>query len=154
MRALLQRVSRARIAPVEAPERQLAAIGKGVVILVGFEASDTLIEIEQMVQKIKNLRFFSDADGKLNLSGAAVGAEYLLVSQFTLYATCKYGSRPSFDLAAPKAQAQKHYEFFVAACQRILGPERVQNGVFGSDLGVELVNDGPVTLWLDSKEVL
>lgn len=154
MRALIQRVTRAGIADQYEPTKQIASIGKGMVVLVGFEEGDSPVCLEQMAQKIKSLRIFSIGDNKLNHSGQDVQAEYLLVSQFTLYAECKYGNRPSFDKAAGKARAKEYYEFFVSTCQRLLGSDRVKAGAFGSDLAVELVNDGPVTLWLDSHQVL
>ncbi len=154
MRALIQRVTRAQISDTQMPNRVIASIGKGVVVLVGFEEGDSPVSIDQMAQKIRNLRIFSDVQGKMNLGGPEVNAQYLLVSQFTLYAECKYGNRPSFDGAAPKTRAKEYYEHFVNTFSRMCGPELVKNGVFGSDLAVELVNDGPVTVWLDSKEVL
>ena len=154
MRLLVQCVSRARISDKASPHSTLASIGKGLVTLVGFEAGDSPVVIEQMIQKIKCLRVFADSDGKLNLAGHDVEAEYLLVSQFTLYAECKYGNRPSFERAAPKARAKEYYEHFVRTAERLLGSEQVKHGAFGSDLNVELVNEGPVTVWLDSKEVL
>lgn len=153
MRALIQRVTKAGLAYSSEPDQQFAEIKKGFLILVGFEESDTRVGIEQMAQKIKSLRVFSDPAGKMNLAGSEVGAEYLLVSQFTLYAECKYGNRPSFEKAAPKAKALELYDLFVSTCQRLLGSEKVKNGVFGSDLAVSLVNDGPVTIWLDSQSV-
>jgi len=154
MRALIQRVSRAQISDQLVPNRVIASIGKGMLVLVGFEQTDSPVSIEQMAQKIRNLRVFADAEGKMNLGGPEVNAQYLLVSQFTLYAECKYGNRPSFSGAAPKSRAKEYYEHFVNTFSRLCGPELVKNGVFGSDLAVELVNDGPVTLSLDSKDVL
>lgn len=154
MRALIQRVSRAQASTLEASTKSLASIGKGLVILAGFEESDSPVCIEQMAQKIKALRIFSDAKGKLNFCGAEVGASYLVVSQFTLFADCKYGNRPSFDKAAPKARAKEYYEHFVQTSARLLGPDLVKHTAFGSDLAVELVNDGPVTIWLDSRDIL
>lgn len=154
MRALIQRVSKSSITDSGKSPKPLASIGKGMVVLLGFEESDTPVSIEQMVMKIKNLRIFSDASGKMNVSGPDAGSEYLLVSQFTLFADCKYGNRPSFDKAAPKARAKEYYEHFVANAERIMGKDHVKHGEFGSDLLVEIHNDGPVTLWLDSHEVL
>jgi len=125
-----------------------------MVLLCGFEESDSVVSIEQMAQKIKSLRIFSDEAGKMNISGPEVGAQYLLVSQFTLYAECKYGNRPSFDGAAKKPKAKEYFEHFVKTFERLLGMENVRSTPFGSDLLVDLVNDGPVTIWLDSKQVL
>jgi D-tyrosyl-tRNA(Tyr) deacylase len=152
MRALIQRVSRAQVSENPGSNR-LATIGKGLLILAAFEEADTPVCIEQLAQKIKSLRIFSDDKGKLNLAGPEVNAQYLLISQFTLFAECKYGNRPSFDKAASKPRAKEYYEHFVKTFLR-LGPESVQYTPFGTDLAVELVNDGPVTIWLDSNEVL
>lgn len=154
MRALIQRVSRAQASEGKAYNKSIASIGKGLLILAGFEESDSPVCIEQLAQKIKSLRIFSDEAGKLNISGPEVNSEYLIVSQFTLYAECKYGNRPSFDKAASKARAKEYYEHFVKTFVRIMGADSVKHTPFGSDLAVELVNDGPVTIWLDSKEVL
>lgn len=154
MRAIIQRVTRAQAAETSASSKSIASIGKGMLILVGFEEGDSPVSIEQMVQKMKSLRIFSDANGKMNLAGPEVNANYLVVSQFTLYAECKYGNRPSFDKAAPKARAKEYYEHFVATAKRLMGEGIVKHTPFGSDLQVELVNDGPVTIWLDSRDVL
>jgi D-tyrosyl-tRNA(Tyr) deacylase len=151
MRALIQRVSRAQCAEKTAYNKNIASIGRGLLLLVGFEAADSPVSIEQMVQKIKGLRIFPDAKGKMNLSGAEVSAEYLVVSQFTLYADCRYGNRPSFDKAAEKTRAKEYYEHFVKTVSRQMGENLVKHTPFGSDLAVELVNDGPVTIWLDSS---
>lgn len=154
MIVLLQRVSSAHIRDQGVSKQVIASIERGLLLLVGFEQADSLVQIEQMAMKLKNLRVFSDEKGKINLAGAQVGAQYLLVSQFTLYADCKYGNRPSFHRAAPKAQAKTQYEHFISNCERLMGKELVQHGPFGASLDVELINDGPVTLWLNSKEVL
>ena len=154
MRALIQRVAKASISNVGSSKDILASIDKGMVILVGFEESDSLVCIEQMVQKIKSLRIFSDAAGKMNVAGPDAGASYLLVSQFTLFAEVKYGNRPSFDRAAPKQKAIERYDLFVKTFERMLGADKVKHGIFGSDLYVDLINDGPVTIWMNSKEIL
>jgi D-tyrosyl-tRNA(Tyr) deacylase len=125
-----------------------------MVILAGFEEGDSPVCIEQLAQKIKSLRVFADDKGKMNLAGPEVHAEYLITSQFTLYADCKYGNRPSFDKAADKARAKEYYEHFVKTFVRLMGSDAVKHTPFGSDLHVELVNDGPVTIWLDTAEVL
>src|SRR5688572_14418304 len=127
MRAIIQRVSRAQVTENKPSNAVIGSIGKGLVILAGFEESDSPVYIEQMVQKIKSLRIFSDAQGKMNLPGTEVSAEYFLVSQFTLYAVCKYGNRPSFDKAAPKIKAKEYYEHFVKTFSRLLGPESVKH---------------------------
>jgi D-tyrosyl-tRNA(Tyr) deacylase len=154
MRALIQRVTRAQVTQSPAYNKSIASIGKGLVILAGFEEADTPVCIEQLAQKIKSLRIFSDEKGKLNIAGPEIHAEYLLVSQFTLYADCKYGNRPSFDKAAEKTRAKEYFQHFVATFGRIMGADAVKHTPFGADLAVELVNDGPVTIWLDSSEVL
>ena len=132
------------------------AIEKGLVILAGFEREDTLVCIEQMLQKIKNLRLFSDgmSEGKLDLPCAEVAGQCLLVSQVTLYADCKYGNRPSFERAAQKSKAKEYYEHFVLTATRIMGSDFVKHTPFGSELLLHLTNDGPVTIWLDSHMVL
>ncbi len=108
MRALIQRVAKASIRTAGS-SKDIASIDKGMLILAGFEETDTVVSIEQMAQKIKSLRIFSDAQGKMNLAGSDTDASYLLVSQFTLFAEVKYGNRPSFDKAAPKQKAKEYY---------------------------------------------
>lgn len=154
MKVLIQRVARAQALESGASKNRIASIQKGMLILAGFEEEDTPVCVEQMVQKLKSLRIFSDSDGKMNLAGHEIGAEYLLTSQFTLYADCKYGNRPSFSKAAPKPKAQAFFDHFVATASRLMGPDHVKYTPFGSDLQIELVNDGPVTLLLDSRELL
>jgi len=154
MRALIQRVARAEVAEKGHSVEKLAAIGKGMVVLVGFEESDTRVSIDQIIQKIKSLRVFPDGEGKMNLPGSEVGAEFLVVSQFTLYADLRYGNRPSFTGAAPKAKAKELYDYFTETATRLWGPSTVKHTPFGADLAVELVNDGPVTIWVDSLQVL
>ncbi len=154
MRTLIQRVTSAQAAETSVPNKSIASIGAGMVILAAFENEDSPVNIEQMAQKIKSLRIFSDAAGKMNHPGPDVAASYLITSQFTLFAECKYGNRPSFSQAADKARAKEYYEHFAKTLQRLLGTENVQWTPFGSDLQLTLTNDGPVTIWLDSKEVL
>jgi D-tyrosyl-tRNA(Tyr) deacylase len=154
MRVVIQRVSRAQVSESTSPHLVQAAVGRGLVVLAAFEEKDSPLLIEQMAQKIKSLRIFADANGKMNLGGSEVGAQYLVTSQFTLYADVKYGNRPSFDKAAPKGRAKEYYEHFVKTMVRILGESSVRHTQFGSDLQIELVNDGPVTLALDSNDIL
>lgn len=154
MRAILQRVTSARISLNTQPGKTIESIGNGLLILAGFAPDDTPVILEQMAQKIRSLRIFPDAAGKMNLSPTEAGAQYLLVSQFTLYADCRYGNRPSFAAAAEKARAKEYYEHFVKAFERVAGADAVKHGEFGSDLLVELVNNGPVTLALDSRDLL
>jgi D-aminoacyl-tRNA deacylase len=154
MRALIQRVSRAQVSESSGNNKTVASIGKGLVIFAGFEEADTYVIIEQLVQKIKGLRVFADETGRMNVSGHEIGAEYLFVSQFTLFADCRYGNRPSFNGAASKTRAKGFYDHFVSTSARLLGSDFVKSSAFGTDVAVELINDGPVTLWLDSREVL
>jgi D-aminoacyl-tRNA deacylase len=149
MRAIVQRVTEASVTV----EGQLAsAIGPGFLILLGITHSDGDAEATFLARKIASLRVFEDADGKLNLSLAETGGAALVVSQFTLYADTRKGRRPSFTEAARPEQAQPLYERF---CQ-LLAIEKipVQQGLFGAHMGVALVNDGPVTIWLDTATLL
>ena len=150
MRVLLQRVSRAavRIRPDgDGPPRQSGAIGRGFALLVGFTHADTEEHVAWMADKVAGLRLFADADGKMNLGLADVGGAVLVVSQFTLYGDAHTGRRPSFLEAARPAVAIPLYERFVALLRdRGLS---VATGEFGALMDVELVNDGPVTLWLE-----
>ncbi|HCU10956.1 MAG TPA: D-tyrosyl-tRNA(Tyr) deacylase [Gemmatimonadetes bacterium] len=144
MRVLLQRVSRAE---VRIGERRAGSIGKGFLLLVGFTHGDTPEKVDWMAEKTSGLRLFSDADGKMNLGLSEVGGAMLVVSQFTLYGNSEKGKRPSFIDAARPEEAIPLYERFLAALR-----ERgltVESGEFGEMMDVELVNDGPVTLWLE-----
>jgi D-tyrosyl-tRNA(Tyr) deacylase len=144
MRVLLQRVARAE---VRVGERVIGNIGRGYVLLVGFTHSDTTAQLDWMVDKVAGLRVFPDDDDKLNRSLADVGGSILIVSQFTLYGDAAKGRRPSFVDAARPEHAIPLYESFVAAF-RTRGIE-TQTGEFGAAMQVDLVNDGPVTLWLE-----
>jgi D-tyrosyl-tRNA(Tyr) deacylase len=144
MRVLLQRVSRAE---VRVGERVAGAIGRGFLLLVGFTQADTEAHAAWMAEKVAGLRLFADAEGKMNLALDDVGGAVLVVSQFTLYGDALKGRRPSFVDAARPEQAVPLYERFVA----MLGERglHVETGEFGAMMDVELVNDGPVTLWLE-----
>jgi D-tyrosyl-tRNA(Tyr) deacylase len=144
MRVLLQRVSRAE---VRVGERVSGRIGRGYLLLVGVTHTDGAEQLEWMADKISGLRLFGDADEKMNLSLADVGGAALVVSQFTLYADVRKGRRPSFIDAARPEVAQPLYERFLALLRE--GGLTVESGVFGAMMDVELVNDGPVTLWLE-----
>jgi D-tyrosyl-tRNA(Tyr) deacylase len=146
MRALLQRVSQARVTVDGAA---VGEIGPGLLILLGVAKPDTAANAEFLVDKILNLRIFSDAAGKMNLSLLDTAGELLVVSQFTLYGDCRKGRRPGFDAAAPAEQARTLYESFVALARR--SGLRVATGVFQAHMQVALVNDGPVTLLLESE---
>jgi len=130
--------------------RCVGRIGPGLLLLVGAEAEDGEADIAWLVQKISRLRVFGDEAGVMNRSVLEVGGEVLAVSQFTLFGSVKKGNRPSWSRAAPGTVSQPLFERFVAAMsQEIAKP--VPTGVFGADMQVSLVNDGPVTIWLDSK---
>ena len=147
MRLLIQRV---RHASVSIGGECRSQIGHGLLVLVGVCADDTAEDIEWLVGKLLRLRIFDDADGVMNLDVGQVGGEIMAVSQFTLYASTRKGNRPSYIKAAPEAVSRPLYEQFVACVERQSG-RRPATGVFGADMQVELVNDGPVTIWIDSK---
>jgi D-tyrosyl-tRNA(Tyr) deacylase len=148
MRVLLQRVSRAEVRIREAGSARLAGrIERGYVLLVGFTTSDGESHVEWMADKVAGLRVFADAEDKMNLALADVGGAVLVVSQFTLYGDAQKGRRPSFIDAARPEQAIPLYESFKARLRQ--QGLTVESGEFGAMMDVELVNDGPVTLWLE-----
>ena len=147
MRAVVQRVSRASVA-VEG--KITGEIGRGFLVLLGVAKSDTAADADYLAEKISGLRIFEDSDGKMNLALADVNGAVLAVSQFTLHGDARRGKRPSFDSAAAPDQARKLYEYFVERV-RALGL-RCETGVFQAMMQVELVNDGPVTILLDSEK--
>ncbi|MFK7905865.1 MAG: D-aminoacyl-tRNA deacylase [Chitinophagales bacterium] len=147
MRALIQKVSEASVT-IEGKVK--SKIGKGLLILVGIENADTQEDVEWLCKKIALMRIFSDEAGKMNLSVKDVGGEALVVSQFTLHANTKKGNRPSFIKAARPDFAIPMYEYFVVKLQSHFDAP-VQTGEFGAMMEVGLVNDGPVTIWVDSK---
>ena len=148
MRVLLQRVSRAT---VSVDGEAISSIGIGYVLLVGVGRGDETSQVDRLADKIVRLRIFRDADGKTNLPIAEVDGEALVVSQFTLYADTRKGRRPSFVYAADPAEAEELVEAFAQALEtRGL---KVGRGVFGAEMEVELVNDGPLTLWLDAEAI-
>ncbi|HET7613086.1 MAG TPA: D-aminoacyl-tRNA deacylase [Gemmatimonadaceae bacterium] len=144
MRVLLQRVSRAE---VRIGERVAGKIGRGFLLLVGFTHDDTPDKVDWMAEKCSGLRLFSDAEEKMNLGLADIGGALLVVSQFTLYGNAEKGKRPSFIDAARPEVAMPLYERFVSALRG--KGYTVETGEFGAMMDVELVNDGPVTLWLE-----
>jgi D-tyrosyl-tRNA(Tyr) deacylase len=146
MRALLQRVSEAR---VTVGGDVIGQIGAGLVVFLGIGRCDTKAEAERVAQKVVQLRLFPDGGGKMNLSLGDVSGELLIVSQFTLYANARKGNRPSYSEAANPEVAQELYEYFVGVC-RARG-FRVQTGTFQAQMQVHLVNDGPVTIMYDSE---
>ncbi len=147
MRAVIQRVARANVA-INNDIR--SSIGKGLLVLVGIEEADTEEDVRWLSGKIVNMRLFDDANGVMNLSVKEVGGDMLIVSQFTLHAAVKKGNRPSYIRAAKPPIAIPLYEAFVKQIEQDLG-KKPGTGEFGADMKVSLVNDGPVTIWVDTK---
>ena len=146
MRAVVQRVSRSR---VTVAGELVGEIGKGLLVLLGITHEDDNKDADYLIDKIVGLRIFDDGDGKMNLSLADIDGELLVVSQFTLYADTKRGRRPSFMDAAKGDEALRWYNYFIVKVRESVS--RVEHGAFGEMMDVELVNDGPVTIILDSK---
>ena len=147
MRAVVQRV---REACVSVDGAVIGAIERGLCVLLGVAASDTEADAERLCRKVTGLRIFDDERGQMNRAVDEVGGALLVVSQFTLHADCRKGRRPSFQDAAPAERAERLYEHFVAAARR--GAVPVQTGRFQAHMAVSLVNDGPVTILLDTAE--
>ena len=148
MRAVLQRVTRAR---VRVGGEVLGEIDAGLVVLLGVAHDDSEADIKYLAEKIATVRIFDDADGRMNLSVKDAGGALLVVSQFTLYGDARRGRRPSWSEAAPPEVAEPLYESFVVEARRSVG--RVETGSFRAMMQVELVNDGPVTILLDSRKL-
>jgi len=148
LRAVIQRVSRAA---VRVDGVTVGAIARGFLVLLGVTHADGRAEAEWMARKVAGLRIFEDDDGKMNLALSDVGGAALLVSQFTLYGDARKGRRPSFTDAARPEQAEPLVDYFATRLRQ--EGLRVETGVFGAMMEVELVNDGPVTLWLDTEDV-
>lgn len=149
MKAVIQRVTHAS---VKVDGETVGSCGQGYLILLGVMAGDDEKEADKLVNKTVNLRIFEDENGKMNLSSLDIGGEMLVVSQFTLCADCTHGRRPSFTPSAPPDEANRLYEYFVHRLKEN-GISHVETGVFGADMKVELLNDGPVTIILDSSEL-
>lgn len=147
MRGVVQRVSRAK---VTVDGEVTGEIGRGILLLLGVAVTDTEKEADYLVEKTLNLRIFEDADDKMNLSLLDIGGELLVVSQFTLYGDTRKGRRPSFINAAPPERANALYEYFVAEAGKQI--RKVATGKFQAMMDVELVNDGPVTILIDSDK--
>lgn len=145
MKFVIQRVNNASVS-VEG--KVIGAIDKGFMVLIGIGKEDTKKEADRLVDKMLKMRIFDDADGKTNLSLADVNGSLLLISQFTLYADCRKGNRPSFINAAPPQEAQELYEYIISKCKEQV--PNVQTGSFGADMTVNLANSGPFTIILDS----
>ncbi|MQM31242.1 MAG: D-tyrosyl-tRNA(Tyr) deacylase [Candidatus Accumulibacter phosphatis] len=148
MRVVAQRVASAR---VEVDGQVTGSIGAGLLVLAGFEPSDAEADLDWMAAKLSRLRIFADAAGVMNRSVVDADGELLAVSQFTLFASTRKGNRPSWSRAAPPDLAQPLFERFVLCLEKTLG-RQVPTGVFGADMQVHLINDGPVTISLDSRQ--
>ena len=149
MKFVLQRVLNAK---VDIDGKTVGEIGKGYLLLVGVSNDDNKEIADKMIEKVSKLRIFEDSEGKTNLSIAQADGEILVVSQFTLYADCKKGNRPSFINAGSPALAEELYEYILLRCKELF--KRTEHGVFGADMQVSLLNDGPFTIVLDSREIL
>ena len=149
MKFVIQRVKTAK---VDVDGRTVGEIDKGFMVLIGVCQTDTREIADKMVKKLINMRIFEDENGKTNLGLADVGGKLLLISQFTLYADCKKGNRPSFINAGGPDMANALYEYIIAECEKVI--PGVQKGVFGAHMEVSLVNDGPFTIVLDSNEIM
>ena len=149
MRFVIQRVSHAS---VTVDGSVLGKIDKGFMVLIGVEEADTKEIADKMITKLINMRIFGDENDKMNLSLKDIGGGLLLISQFTLYAECKKGNRPSFTAAGSPDMASKMYDYVIEECKKEV--EIVEQGQFGADMKVELLNDGPVTIILDSKDIM
>lgn len=147
MRLLIQRTQRAS---VSIDGSIFSQIGKGLLVLVGIEQADTQEDIDWLVGKLCRLRIFDDEQGVMNLDVQQIEGEVMIVSQFTLHASTKKGNRPSYFRAATEAISRPMYERFIETTEKALG-RKVATGCFGADMKVELINDGPVTIWIDSK---
>lgn len=148
MRFVIQRVTEA---DVSVDCDMIGKIGKGFLVLIGVAEQDTQEIADRLVKKMTGLRIFEDENGKTNLSLADVGGSLLLVSQFTLYANCKKGNRPSFTEAGSPDKAEELYEYIIAKCRECV--PIVETGSFGAEMKVRLVNDGPFTILLDSEKI-
>lgn len=149
MRALVQRVSEGGVNVSE--ENYSAEIGKGIIILLGIKIGDCERDVNFVADKCCNLRIFEDENGRMNLSVKDVEGEILIVSQFTLYGETAKGNRPSFTEAARPEEAIPLYENFVERLKEIVGNDKVKTGIFGAMMSVKILNDGPVTLYVESK---
>ncbi len=148
MRAVVQRISQGKIV---VDEQVSGAIDKGLLVFLGVTGEDTIEDARYMAEKIVNLRIFEDGDGKMNLSVIDAAGELLVVSQFTLFGDCRRGRRPSFTDAAPPEMADELYEIFIDECKNL--GVNVETGVFQTHMAVHSINDGPVTILVDSKKI-
>ena len=148
MRFLIQRVSSAS---VETGDSTVGAIKQGFCVFVGISDSDSKEIADKMIRKMINLRIFRDEEGKANLSLASVNGELLIISQFTLYADCRHGNRPSFLDAGKPEPSKELYQYIITKCRECV--PKVEHGEFGANMKVSLINEGPFTIWLDSDEI-
>ena len=149
MRAVIQRVKRAS---VTVEEEKIGEISKGFLILLAVHEEDTKEDMDYILKKVSKLRVFEDEEGKMNLSIQDIGGEFLVVSQFTLYGDARRGNRPSFINSAKHEKANEYYEEFVKELRESTGL-KAETGKFAADMQVELINDGPVTIQLDSSKI-
>lgn len=148
MKFVIQRVTHAEVC---VNQETIGKIGKGFLVFIGVSQDDTQELADKLIRKLINLRIFEDEQGKTNLSLQDVSGELLLISQFTLYADCKKGNRPSFTKAGDPVLANDLYEYIIAECRKQI--PNVQTGSFGADMKISLLNDGPFTILLDSDEI-
>ncbi len=148
MRFVIQRVAESS---VTVDNHMIAQISKGFLVLIGIDRQDTVEKADKMVKKLLGLRIFEDENGKTNLDLKNVGGSLLLVSQFTLYADCRKGNRPSFINAGEPNMANELYEYIIQCCKKEIPV--VETGIFGADMQIALINDGPFTVILDSEEL-
>jgi len=146
MLALIQRVS---YASVEVNKEKISEIGKGILVFLGIEKNDTKKDSDYLASKIVNLRIFEDSQGKMNLSVKNISGEIMVISEFTLVGDCKKGLRPSFDRAMPPEEAEKLYRYFIEACKN--SGITVKEGLFRSFMHISLVNEGPVTFFINTR---
>lgn len=155
MRALIQRVNHADVSILDgtpsADESPVRSIGRGFVVLLGVGENDTEAQADKLWRKVSKMRIFEDAEGKTNLALADVSGQVMVVSQFTLYANCKKGNRPSFVEAGAPDEANRLYRYFVSLARAEV--PRVATGEFGAHMSIDLENDGPFTIWLDTDEL-
>jgi D-tyrosyl-tRNA(Tyr) deacylase len=151
MRALVQRVKRGSVIIKENGLDYFKEIGNGLVILLGVTHTDELEDVNFVADKCSNLRIFNDSGMKMNLSVKDVGGEALVISQFTLYGDARKGNRPNFMNAAPPEKAEKLYDEFIRRMKHNIGEGKVMSGIFGAMMEVEIINDGPVTILVESK---
>lgn len=144
MKLVIQRVKNAK---VDVDNKTVGQIDKGFLVLIGIKIGDTKEQADYLIKKVSNLRVFEDENGKMNLSLKDVGGKLLIVSQFTLYGNCNDGNRPSFIEAARPEEANPLYEYFCSGCEK--NGIEVQKGIFGADMKVQLLNDGPVTIIME-----